>query len=87
MSNESNNKERNKIIKSYLDLTFPGAFGGINRFYKQYKKRNPESPVNFETTKSAIESIPSYQLHVTKRKRFQRRKYTLPSGSLSKRII
>ena len=77
-------KDQEQVIKAYLDIDFPGALGGIQRFYGEFKKKHPENSLTFEKVKEAVETLPVYQLHVTKRKSFERRKYKLPPGSSGK---
>ena len=76
-------REQAKVIAAYKDISFPGAYGGLNRFYKEYKKENPSSKINRSKLQTIIETLPSYQLHVARRAKFKRRSYKLPPGSLS----
>ena len=75
--------EHARIVKAYTDLKQPGSLAGIDIFYAEYKKKYPDSKVTKRQVKEAVQSIPIYQLHVTKRRRFRRREYKLPPGSLS----
>ena len=76
-------EERDKVIEAYKDISFPGAYGGLNRFYQQYKKKYPDTKINRSKLQTIIETLPFYQLHVAKRDKFKRRSYKLPPGSLS----
>ena len=88
MDDQQNNlsQEEKQVIKAYLDLKFPGAFGGLKRFYSVYKTKYSDTKLKFDQLKKIIEKIPIYQLHVTKRKQFRRRKTNVPHGSLSNKL-
>ena len=76
-------KEIKQISKTYTDITFPNALGGLYRFYKTYKQTvNPK--VTFNDVKLAVESLPIYQLHVQRKSRFPKRRIKRPPGSKSK---
>ena len=84
MPDSEDDEERARVIEAYKDINFPGAYGGLNRFYSQYKKKYPDSTINRSKLQEIIETLPFYQLHVTKKAKFKRRGYKLPPGSLSR---
>ena len=83
MADKADDSEHKRIVTAYSDLLVPGALAGLGRFFREYKKLYPDSKATRDQIKSAIETLPIYQLHVGRRKRFERRHYKLPPGSLS----
>ena len=60
--------EKNKIIKKYTNPSLPGSFSGYSGFIKNNKEYGKSL-----LAKEALQSLPSYTLHVEKRKKFPRR--------------
>jgi hypothetical protein len=54
-------------------LSFKGSFGGIERFFKEYRKIDPN--VKRETVVNFLNNKRTYTLHKAQRKRFPRRFY------------
>ena len=75
--------EKRRVQKKYFDISFPGAFGSLSRFYQSYKKEYPESSSTYEDVIKYIKELPLYQLHVQKKSKFKKRKIGLPPGSQS----
>ena len=76
-------KEKQLVITNYTDIEFPGALGGLYRFYKSYRQKYSNSKITFSEIKSVIETLPIYQIHVQRRSKFPRRKIKKPPGSQS----
>ena len=64
---------KDAIEKGYTDISFPGAFGGLNRL-RTYLKKKKNVRVGLKTIKKVLESLPVYQMHVLSKRRFQRRR-------------
>ena len=79
---DNENEEKLKFIrKTYENLNFPGALGGINRYLNELKKRFPEKNITLKEVKKALKELPMYELHVPRKEKFQRRVIKRPPGA------
>lgn len=60
------------LLKLYTDLSFPGSYSGINRFYRYAKKVYPG--LKLHEVKEFLQSNDAYTIHREKRnvKKFRR---------------
>lgn len=71
-----NSKQREILLKLYTSTNQPGSFGGVERLYKQAKKKDEK--ITRKNVKDFLRSQSSYTLHKTTFKRFPRRRVMSP---------
>ena len=64
---------RRQIEEAYVDLGFPGAFGGVLRLAKNLREMKGLD-VGAQDVKRVLEKLPVYQMHMLSRTRFRRRR-------------
>lgn len=66
-------RERERVTAAYKDKKLPGAFSGSATFYRSLKKTGRYPSLTYLQTLDILSKIPSYSIHLRKRKlRFQR---------------
>ena len=74
-------REKEIIEKAYTDISFPGAFGGLNRL-REYLRQKKKILVTAAEIKSVLKNVPVYQMHVLAATRFRRRRYTVDGAGI-----
>ena len=69
------------IKEKYQDINFPTAFGGINRFYNELKKKFPEKKITLKQVQDSVKELPLYELQIPRKEKFQRRVIKRPPGA------
>ena len=72
VKNKPEKLDKNKIIKLYTDPSHPGAFSGLNTFYRVLKQKNKD--LKKEDLEEILKSQETYTLHKPKTKKFKRNK-------------
>ena len=72
---------RERVIKAYTDIRFPGSFGGLGRF-NRYLKEKEKINISRLQLKDILEKVPVYQVHVLTKRRFPRRKLTAKGAGI-----